>query len=249
MLRAVRYEQRYGFIIEPRTLQLMEEARPLIPRLSSERLRHELDLILEESRSAAMLSRLDELGLLKAIMDDLPWNKSIRESLAAATRSSIPKDWGIKPLSAGVSIVRSLGYLLWLSSLPIAVLDKIQTRLRLPITIYKAILFSRKLIIDLPEMRKAKPSEWVFRLDEIPALALYAVFLITKEKALKEYSLKWKFVHPMADGNVLRKRGLVPGPSYHNILMQLRAAWVDGKVNTQEQETALLEKLIQKLET
>jgi tRNA nucleotidyltransferase (CCA-adding enzyme) len=249
MLRAVRYEQRYGFSIEPRTLQLMEEAKPLIPRLSSERLRHELDLILEESNSAAMLSRLDELGLRKAILDDLPWNKSICESLATAIKSPIPEEWEIKPLSAGISISRTLGYLIWFSSLPLSAIDKIQARLRLPIAIHKAVLLSRKLIFDLPEMRKARPSEWVFRLDDIPALILFAVFLLTKEKALKDYSLKWKNVHPVTDGNVLKKMGLVPGPAYQNILMQLRAAWVDGKVNSKEQETALLEKLIQKLET
>ncbi|MFN2285524.1 MAG: CBS domain-containing protein, partial [Anaerolineae bacterium] len=48
MLRAVRYEQRYGFEIESRTRQLMDEARPLLEKLSPERVRHELDLILDE---------------------------------------------------------------------------------------------------------------------------------------------------------------------------------------------------------
>jgi hypothetical protein len=55
MLRAVRYEQRYGFAIESRTLQLMDEARPLVARLSAERIRHELDLFFDEPRAAAML--------------------------------------------------------------------------------------------------------------------------------------------------------------------------------------------------
>jgi tRNA nucleotidyltransferase (CCA-adding enzyme) len=248
MLRAVRYEQRYGFTIEPRTLQLMEEAKSLIPRLSSERLRHELDLILEESKSAKMLSRLDELGLRKSITDDLPWNKSVGETLTSATGTPVPENWGIKPLSAGISISCSLGYLLWFSSLPAPTIDKIQARLRLPIAIYKAIHLSRKLIDDLPEMRKSKPSGWVLRLDEIPSLVLYAVFLLTKERTLKEYSTKWRHIRPITDGNLLRKKGLIPGPSYNSILTQLRAAWVDGKVKTKEQEAAMLEKLIQKLD-
>ncbi len=215
MLRAVRYEQRYGFTIEPRTLQLMDEAKQLIPRLSSERLRHELDLILEESKATDMLSRLNELGLLKAILDDLPWNKSLRETMTAASEIPIPEDWGIKPLSAGIPLSLSLGYLIWFSPLPVSVIDKIQSRLKLPVALYKAILLSRKLIYDLPDMKKAKASDWVLRLDDIPALALYAVFILTKEQALKKYSLKWKNVHPITDGNVLRKMGLAPGPSYH----------------------------------
>jgi tRNA nucleotidyltransferase (CCA-adding enzyme) len=248
MLRAVRYEQRYGFTIEPRTLQLMDEAKSLLPRLSSERLRHELDLILEESKSAAMLSRLDELGLLKAILVDLPWDNSRYHTLAAAMEAPIPEGWGITPLSSGTTVASSLGYLIWLSSLPISVIEKIQSRLKLPIALYKAIFLSRTLISDLPGMNKAKASDWVLRLDDIPALALYAVFILTKEPAIKKYSVNWKNIHPITDGNALRKMGLKPGPSYHNILMQLRAAWVDGKVKSKEQEAALLEKLVRELD-
>ena len=97
-------------------------------------------------------------------------------------------------------------------------------------------------------MKKSKASDWVLRLDDIPTLALYTVFILTKEQALKNYSLKWKNIHPITDGNVLRKKGLAPGPSYHSILMKLRAAWIDGKVKSKEQETALLEKLIKELD-
>jgi tRNA nucleotidyltransferase (CCA-adding enzyme) len=78
MLRAVRYEQRYGFQIEPRTLQLMDEARPLIARLSHERVRHELDLIADEPNAPAMLARLAELNLLAAISEALPWSADLR---------------------------------------------------------------------------------------------------------------------------------------------------------------------------
>jgi tRNA nucleotidyltransferase (CCA-adding enzyme) len=249
MLRAVRYEQRYGFAIEPRTLQLIVEARPLLQRLSSERLRHEIDLILEEPKAAIMLSRLDELGLREAITDAIPWNKSLHKTLDSAARVSIPEEWAIKPLSSGIPVSRSLGYLIWFSSLPPSAIDKIQSRIKLPVTIYKAIHLSRKLITDLPGMKKAKPSDWVTRLEDIPPLAVYAVYLISKEHALREYSLKWKSIHPFTDGNALRKKGLAPGPSYQMILSQLRAAWVDGLIQSREQETALLERLIKEMDS
>ena len=72
MLRAVRYEQRYGFEIESRTRQLMDEARPMLEKLSPERVRHELDRILDEPNWFEMLTRLADLGLLKAIHPELP---------------------------------------------------------------------------------------------------------------------------------------------------------------------------------
>jgi hypothetical protein len=145
-------------------------------------------------------------------------------------------------------VAHSLGYLVWFSSLPVTVIDKMQSRLKLPLALHKAILLSKTLITDLPGMKKAKASDWVIRLEDIPALALYAVFILTREQALKKYSLQWKNIHPISDGNALRKKGLVPGPSYHRILTQLRAAWVDGKVKSKEQEDTLLEKLIQELD-
>ncbi len=78
MLRAVRFEQRFGFKIEERTLQLLKEAKPLIERVSGDRIRHELDHILDEQQAEQMLTRLDELGLLSAIHPDLTWEDWIR---------------------------------------------------------------------------------------------------------------------------------------------------------------------------
>src|SRR5258705_1283537 len=67
MYRAVRYEGRYGFKIDEDTLALIPEARPFVEKLSAQRIRHELDLILEESNAVSMLKRLDELDLLSVI--------------------------------------------------------------------------------------------------------------------------------------------------------------------------------------
>ena len=57
MYRAVRYAERYGFKIAEETLALIPEARPLVEKLSAQRIRRELDLILEEWNAAAMLAR------------------------------------------------------------------------------------------------------------------------------------------------------------------------------------------------
>ncbi len=67
MLRAARFEQRFDFRIEQRSLQLMHEAITLMDRVSGDRIRHEMDLILDEPLAAQILARLDELKLLAAI--------------------------------------------------------------------------------------------------------------------------------------------------------------------------------------
>src|SRR4030065_743011 len=48
---------------------------------------------------------------------------------------------------------------------------------------------------------------------------------------------------PTINGHPLRARGRPPGPRYRLILTALRAAWLDGKIDSVDQETALLEEI------
>ncbi len=88
MYRAVRYEQRYDFKIAEETLALIPEARELIQKLSAQRIRHEIDLVLDEPNAASMLARLDELGLLKPIHPSLRWDKASRKRFEFCHRFS-----------------------------------------------------------------------------------------------------------------------------------------------------------------
>jgi tRNA nucleotidyltransferase (CCA-adding enzyme) len=62
--RAVRYEQRLDFLIEPLTLLLIERDLPMLKTISGDRLRHELELVLKEETPEKALVRADELGVL-----------------------------------------------------------------------------------------------------------------------------------------------------------------------------------------
>ena len=84
IFRAVRYEQRYGFQIVPETLSLIPPACDLISSLSAERLRHELDLILEEEKANSMLQRLSQLDLLQPVHPALTWNARLRRNFKKA---------------------------------------------------------------------------------------------------------------------------------------------------------------------
>ena len=74
--------------------------------------------------------------------------------------------------------------------------------------------------------------------------AIFAVWLSGAEPALEAYVLRWRHVHPQADGGTLKRLGLPPGPGYKKILRRLRAAWLDGEVASDAQEQDLLERLL-----
>ncbi len=109
MYRAVRYEQRYGFRIAEDTLALIPEARAGIGALTAQRIRHELDLVLDEERVDAMLARLAELDLLRPIHPALSYDDAAAQRLSAAEQAP--------PLAVPAVPRRGLRWLLWLLGL------------------------------------------------------------------------------------------------------------------------------------
>lgn len=248
MIRAVRFEQRFGFRIETRTLQLMKEAQPLLDRLTGERIRHELDLILDESAAPAMLSRLADLHLLSALKPNLPWDERIRSRLEKYLSAPIPTEWlGSGWTLGGVPSRRALGYLLWLSQQPPPVLNRLVTRLRLTAPLARTLRLASALFADLPSLLGAPPSIWTSRLDDVPLPGIYAVYCAADEEVranLQNYAAVWRHIQPQTDGHALQLLGLPPGPIYQNLLRRLRSAWLDGEVKNKAEEDALLMRLL-----
>lgn len=241
MLRAVRYAGRYNFEIEPGTLALFnDEARTVLARLSGERLRHEFDLVFEEHEPAALLAHLVELDLLRPIHPLLPLANSKLPDIEAPGL-----EFGEFIIPEILSCKQTLGWVLWLVSLPVSDVDAIAERLDFPVPLAKSARAASSLLGELPSFADWRPSQWTSYLDGLPALAVYAVYLVTGEMSLREYLVKWRNIKPTITGNDLKARGLQPGPRYAEILNHLRAAWLDGDVKNVQEEKSLLDQLIQ----
>ncbi len=247
MLRAVRFEQRFDFQIEARTLELLREAISLISRVSGDRLRHELDHILDEEQRVPMMERLHTLGLLSAIHPSLPWDDWVSTRMAIldnfeALGFDLPVEEEPKPHA------RQLAYCLWLLRLPLEALQSVISRLRISVLHAKELEAARRLWEVLPTLPNASPSQVVAHLDETPLTAIYANCLAIQDKhlctILQNYLSDWRKRMPTITGHDLLARGMAPGPEYRRILSALRNAWLDGQITTVEQERSLLEKLI-----
>ena len=240
ILRAIRYEGRYEFRIEPATLKWIDaESLGVLSSLSGERLRHELDLILAEENAAAMLLRADDLGVLRVIHPALPRFDSTRANLLGQLPSvdlNIPCDRV------------TLGFLLWLADVPAEDLAALSRRLDFTSELSEALIGASRLKQQLPEWLSASPSAWTFALEKFPPLSVYSVGLMTRESALTTYLTTWRRVKPHTTGDDLKSLGLPPGPKYKEILSRLRASWLDGEVSNEEEEKKLLEVLLRTLE-
>jgi tRNA nucleotidyltransferase (CCA-adding enzyme) len=245
LFRAARYEQRYGFQIVPETLSLIPQARALIGLLSAERIRHELDLVLEEEKAVAILSRLAKLDLLKPVHPALPWNDKTQQRFLMGTLSFPEFPIMARQPSAEKSF---LGWHFWLMDVASTDLENLERRLHFRANLFNSLLVASVLTADLPSLVGLKPSQWVARLEDLPLTAVYAVFLANPDGKPQQYLYKyletWRHVKPKTNGHDLTKRGMLPGPRYQQILQHLRDAWLDEDVKTENEEMKLLDILI-----
>jgi len=249
MYRAVRYAKRYGFKMDDETLALIPQARPLIANLSAQRIRHELDLILEEWSAATALTRLAELDLLKPIHSALSFDKAAHARLA-----DLDTYRGLQHLSPwnvtkGEQMNPSdLGWMLWLMSLSNEEITSLNKRLHFTADLLASLFAVSMMFKDLPSFVGLKPSECVERLESFPVNAVEAMGYVIEDAHVKElfneYISMWRYIKPHISGNDLKERGIEPGPRYAIILRQLRNAWLDGEVETEEEERKLLNNLL-----
>ncbi len=246
MLRAVRFEQRFGFTIEPRTLQLLREARDLLARVSGDRIRHEFHAIWREERAEAMLDRLRQLALLNAVHPALFWDE------AAAQRTPLRRTppesfWGDLPLPRTEDLPTVLAYALWWMPLSPEQARAAARRLLFSKRLTEIVVGAAVLWGQREHLRTASPSAFTFACEAHPLTAVYALYLVA-DRSLREHLQRfvrtWRHVRPLLSGHDLRARGLPPGPRYKRLLRALRAARLDGLVHTRADEEAYLERLL-----
>jgi len=243
IFRAVRYAARYGFELDTTTQSLINpEALTVLTGLSGERLRHEFDLIFEESHSLAMIADLEVSGVLSVIHKDLQFSNY---KLALAYRQ--PDDISDFVIPDILSFQQTLAWALWLIQLSEASINTIAKKLAFPAALTDSAIAASKIFAS-PYPAGSSNSAKTFYLETFPVLSVYAAWIIIDDETVRQnlssYLLKWRKTKPNTTGNDLIARGLEPGPKFKKILSLLRAAWIDGEVTSEVEEKKLLATLI-----
>ncbi|MEP7293266.1 MAG: hypothetical protein ABI835_15890, partial [Chloroflexota bacterium] len=219
--------------------QLIDTALPMLRRITGERIRNELTLMLREADPAGAFLALQARGILQAIHPEFLVPDNLKEGF---DRSTLPLPWTME-----VPDPIDLRWCLLLENVPLIELASLCERLLFSKTLANAILATAKLIQHSHSERA--PSQIVARLDGISDLALFAAWLTLGESIartqIQEYAETWRRVRPKTDGRVLQARGLNPGPCYSTILARLRSARLDGEISSDAEEERLLESLLE----
>lgn len=241
LFRAVRYEQRLGFVLEKTTESRLLDAVKggCLISVSGDRIRHELQKMFEEQQPASALCRAIDLG----VMSFLNPTESFRNSLCSwETKGPIVDPEG------------EAGVLSWLAALcyPISDADRdlLARRLNMP-SAWKSVLSEsvaiRKTVgrLDNPHLL---PSELAELLEHKSLDALFVAAAIVERPIAASNILRYlrelRHISPSLTGHDLMQLGIPGGVAVGQALARLRRARLDRQVNTEEEERLWVKNLI-----
>ena len=243
VFRAVRYEQRLGFNIEARTLDQLKAAtgQGMIEGLSPDRLRHEVEHILQDELPALTLRRCMELGVLTAVHPSLG-------GLATGylDRQDRPRVW-----EHGSESQQTLEYLaLLVSDFSEHQGEVLTRRLNMPEVWSNVVRDSIRLQGMTSDLsgKVLSPSRLVHLLESCRVEAVVALASATDDprisQRLHRYLAELRYVEPVLNGQDLLDMGVSAGPLVGQILDRLRDDVLDGRAVTGAEQRQLVKEAL-----
>lgn len=239
ILRAVRFARRYGFALDPETYDLARRATQegFLRRVSMERLRHELVLILQERFSGGALALLADLGVLSELLPGVTIDDEARELLDRVDIAEREARWlGIEAEAWLVKLIALL------ARLPeeggIAAAQRLKLRREATQAALHALEHWRDAVALLaaPE---ADPGTMVSVLREMPPEGLVLLHLLGGAGPVRRYWLQWRNVKLSITGKDLLAAGVPAGPSVRRVLDRVLADRLAGRAPDRDSQLSL----------
>lgn len=243
ILRALRFEQRYKFKIEPETLKFLREAvhQQVLRKVSDERIWVELKHILEEQEAGKMLARMEELQVWPYVFPGVSYKKTqpVLQSLHSSQEMLVK--WDL--LNPGQ---RWLCYLIAIlhESEPEAaqkICDRYHIKKRQAEKVIKTLSGWREVAAGVKKSPAQNHNiETARRLLNLPRESYPLLIAVLKDEQRQEL-LRRQLVfvlasRPTVDGKLIKSLGYRPGPVFRQVLDAVWQARLEGKVRTKEEE-------------
>ncbi|HBZ57519.1 MAG TPA: polya polymerase, partial [Syntrophobacteraceae bacterium] len=243
ILRAIRFEQRFGFRIGKQTASLIRNAvkMNLLQKMGGHRLFHELQHIFTEADPLSSIRRMAEFGVLSVLSPEIRLDPRM-EGLFVRLKESI--SW------YRLSFLSEELELWWVYLLGLAARMKRESaqdfaeRLELPTHTEERLLWalhqSQELLNGFFQLRQIRPSDIYralqpFKVEEL----LFMMARTQREEArrsISHYFHKFRDIKSELKGRDLQVLGIEPGPVYRQILDELLDARLNGKVHSRQDE-------------
>ncbi len=234
--RGLRYEQRLNFQLETNTLQLLKRDVTMLDTISSDRIRYEMECVLQEERPEKVFRRAGELNVLQSLDPALKGNGWLAEKFKLARQLTSPN---LPPFGLYLSL---LAYRLTEEES-----EHLISRLRLSKSVTQTLRDTMAIKTQLQALADPvlNPSG-IYRLlhGYLPSAITANSLAGDSNVACQHIQLflnKYRYVKPVLNGNDLIEMGIAPGPRIKEILQLLHEARLDGKVTTKQDEEELVE--------
>ncbi|MDO8748894.1 MAG: CCA tRNA nucleotidyltransferase [Candidatus Omnitrophota bacterium] len=248
ILRAVRFEQRFGFYIEPRTLKLLKEslAQGMLERVHNHRLRDELILILKEPDPVKSLKRIHALRGFKFIHPGLAVDE---KTFALLKRINKLYQWFAQNFvhKHKHKVESWLLYLIvLLENLSIVKLKRtLQSFAFHKKDIQKVISFKKDAAKVIAKLKKEIPISGIHKILFPLSYEVVLLMLLRSgdgrvKRKIQDFLRVYSGIQIHLRGDELKELGVRPGPDFKLILKELLDAKLDGKFSTREEELLYL---------
>jgi tRNA nucleotidyltransferase (CCA-adding enzyme) len=228
LLRAVRYETRLGFRMDPETERLAREAVRIgaLRTVSGQRIRDELLDLLAEPEAPSAIERLRDLGIDKGLDPALDPDVTLAAS-AALGASEVGADRVLAVLAA--MVLRSPDALVpWLEHLGVTR----EQRER----VAKAARDAPALAEGLKGVELSPSAIQALLGDEPPEALALALALGASPEPILDWASRLRFVRLDITGDDLIAEGVEPGPALGRALAETLRAKLDGEVSGRDEE-------------
>ncbi len=232
--RALRYETRLDFRIEPSTLKLLKRDTAMLATVSGDRIRHELELILKEELPEKALQRADELRVLLELHPSLKGDDWLGKAFTLAREQCLP-DEPHPQLYLSLLVYR-------LNSHEIEDFIAYLKLTRATAQVLRDTVAIKGKISELAAPGLA-PSLIYELLHGYGLTALTAAGLGADSAAAENIELYLnvlRHVNPALSGEDLKKLGLLQGSKIKEVLQLLREARLDGRITSKREEEEMV---------
>ncbi len=251
IFRAIRFSQRFGLKIEPKTLLLLKKAigDGLLNKVNPHRMRDELILMLKEQNPFRPIEALDCLGVLSFISTKLKIGKATQRLFQSVTKEIT---WFTKNFPARRQLDSWLIYFaVLLESLDLEQIKIVIRRMGLCKGEEKRVIsyyYGRQRIIATLSKKQVAP-EKIFSLLEPLSYETIILLSVTSQnknfkKHLNDFLEVYNGMRLCVSGHDLGGLGVLPGPQYRNIFAQVLVAKLNGRAKSRQAELALIKKLV-----
>ncbi|PWB80571.1 MAG: hypothetical protein C3F08_04025 [Candidatus Methylomirabilota bacterium] len=247
LFRTTRFEGRYRFLIDRGSLQLMKTAvkAGVIAHLAGPRIFRELHLIAQEPSAPRIIWRLRDLGVLTAIYPtlDLPASAFGLLERARQVLDQAPSMPLLQNASENETMLLAMLYLLHPKTVA-AVLRRLTPPPRIARRVasdHKACRNAARTLMRAVDLRQSRIARLLDPLSpEAKVLLLAGSTKRPAQEAVSRYLTTSRTIMPHLTGADLRRLGFRPGPIYRTILVALRAARLDSRLHTTEDEMSFV---------